>query len=79
MSSTCGVFTHVTSEPAPSLRLRAGPAPRPRPTSVRLRSAELTLPAARTERSGGGALSGQAELWASAWLRGVPRGGGAGG
>lgn len=64
------------------LRARPQPPPprRPRPsTPPHIRAAAQRRAYATHERSGGGALSGQAELWASAWLRGVPRGGGAGG
>lgn len=51
LSSTCGVFTHVTLEPAPSLRLRSGPSSVPAPDPLRLRSVELTQRASVTEQS----------------------------
>lgn len=54
--STCGVFTHVTSEPAPSLRLRSGPSPVPAPYPLRLRSVKLMQRASVTGQSVGGSL-----------------------
>lgn len=80
-SSTCGVFTHVTSEPGPrypSLRLCSRPSLDPAPHPLRLRNIEQTQRAARTEQKVGGSLLGQAGHRASAWLQRVARGGGAG-
>lgn len=77
LSSTCGVFTHVTLRPAPQASAPIRPLPCPRPTSAAAarRRANAQRFFNRAKRRW---LTGQAGLWASSWLPRAPRGGGTG-